>query len=68
MKELSEYTPIELNKMFIDVKAAHEALKKELIDHTYELDELQNKINKKLAALDETEKFYVALIEEIQKR
>jgi septal ring factor EnvC (AmiA/AmiB activator) len=68
MKELSEYTPIELNKMLIDVKAAHEALKKELIDHTDELDELQNKINEKIASLDEAEKLYVALIEEISKR
>lgn len=68
MEELSKYTPIELNKMLIDVKAAHEALKKELIDHTYELDELQNKINEKIASLDEAEKFYVALIEEISKR
>jgi len=68
MENLSKYTPIELNKMLIDVKAAHEALKKELIGHTYEVDELTNKINKKIAALDEAEKFYVALIEEISKR
>ena len=68
MEDLSKYTPIELNKMLIDVKAAHEALKKELIGHTYELDELQNRINKKIASLDEAEKFYVTLIEEISKR
>jgi len=68
MEDLSKYTPIELNKMFIDVKSKHETLKKELVDHTYELDELQNKINEKLVALDKAEKLYVALIEEISKR
>ena len=68
MEELSKYTPIELNKMLIDVKAAHEVLKKELIDHTYELDELQKKFNEKIASLDEVEKIYITLIEEISKR
>jgi hypothetical protein len=68
MKNLTEYTPIELNKMLIDVKAAHEALKKELVNYTYELDELQKKINEKIISLDEAEKIYVTLIEEISKR
>ena len=68
MEELNKYTPIELNKMLIDVKAAHETLKKDLINYTYELDELQKKINGKITSLDQAEKFYVELIEEISKR
>lgn len=68
MEDLSKHTPIELNKMFIDVKSKHETLKKELITHTFELDRLQKTINTKLAELDEAEKFYVALIEEISNR
>jgi len=68
MEELSNYTPIELNKMINDVKEKHDALKQEVIDHSFELDELEKKINEKIVVINELEKKYVELIEEITNR
>lgn len=68
MEDFSKYTPIELNKMINDAKLKHDALKQEIINHTYEVDELEKKINKKLEILSELEKNYTGLIEELSKR
>lgn len=68
MENLTKYTPIELLKMANDIKVEHEKLKKEIIDDTYILDELQEKINKKLSILKEIEEKYVAIVDEIDKR
>jgi hypothetical protein len=68
MEDLIKYTPIELNKLFNDIKLKHDTLKQEIIDHTFEADELEKTINNKLLLLDEAEKTYIALIEEISKR
>jgi len=68
MEELSKYTPTELLKMINDAKAKHDTLKQEIIDHTFDLDELSKLINEKIGKLTELEKNYVELIEEMEKR
>jgi hypothetical protein len=68
MENLSGYTPTELLKMINDNKIKYDALKQEIINHTFEVDELEMKINEKLEILTGLEKNYVELIEEISKR
>jgi len=68
MENLSTCTPTELLKLINDVKSKHDTLKQEIIGHTFEVDELEKKINEKLAKLDELEKSYVKLIEELEKK
>ena len=60
MEDLSKYTPTELLKMINDIKAKiMKTLKEEIIDHTYEVDELEKIINNKIGELTEVEKNYV---------
>ena len=68
MENLSGYTATELLKMINDSKAVHENLKGEIINLTYEVDELEIKINAKIDKLTESEKEYVELIEELNNR
>ena len=68
MENLSGYTETELLKFVNDSKAMHDALKKEIVDHTFQVDELEKIINNKLWELSEVEKNYVALIEELNNR
>lgn len=68
MEDLSKYTPTELLKLINDAKNKHESLKQEIINHTLEIDNLEETINKKIEQLDEIEKQYVQLIEEMEKR
>ena len=68
MENLQKLTPIELLKMINDSQLEHERLKKEIIDHTYEVEILEKKINEKLVLLDVQEKQYVLLIEELNNR
>jgi septal ring factor EnvC (AmiA/AmiB activator) len=68
MENLSKYTPIELNKMLNDIKLKHDTLKQEIINCTYDAEELEKKINEKIKVLTEIENSYVLLIEEMEKR
>lgn len=68
MEDYKKYTPIELNKMINDVKEKHDTLKQEIITHTIEIDDLEKKINEKILVIDELEKTYIELIEEITSR
>ena len=75
MENLSNYSSTELLKLINDINNKHEILKKELIDHSHEIDELEKLINEKinivnikLNVLTELEKKYVLLIEEMSKR
>ena len=68
MEDLTKYTPTELLKMINDIKLKHDTLKQEIIDHTFEAEELEKKINEKIISLTEIEKNYIALIEEMEKR
>ena len=68
MEDLTKYTPTELLKIINDIKLKHDTLKQEIIDHTFEAEELEKKINEKIISLTEIEKNYIALIEEMEKR
>ena len=68
MEDLSKYTPTELLKLINDSKANHDKLKQEIINDTFEMDEVEKKINKKIEHLTEIEKKYVLLIEELNNR
>ncbi len=68
MEDLTNLTPTELLKRINDTKNRHEALKKEIVDCTVQVDELEKKINDKIAELVDAEKFYITLIEEMEKR
>lgn len=65
MENTTNYTPTELLKMINDSKAKHDTIKQEIIDHTYQVDELENIINNKINELTEIEKNYVELIEKL---
>ena len=68
MENLSKHTPTVLLKMINDIKITHDKLKQEIINYTVEVDELEKKINEKLILLEELEKNYIDLIEEMDKR
>jgi hypothetical protein len=65
MEDLSKYTKIELQKMGNDIKAKHDALKQEIIVDTYEMEELEKKLNEKVQLLQELEKNYVEIVEKL---
>lgn len=65
MENLETYSPIQLQKLGNDIKTRHDVLKKEIIDHTYEMEELEKKINNKIGLLEELEKQYVMIIEKL---
>ena len=68
MEDLNKYTPTELLKMINDFNKVHDILKQEIIDHTFDVDELEIKINQKIEKLIEIEKNYVILVEELNNR
>jgi uncharacterized coiled-coil DUF342 family protein len=68
MEILSGNTQIELLKKMNDIKKEHDALKQEIIDDTVQFDEFEKKINEKIDRLQELEKNYVAVIEEMEKK
>ncbi len=68
MEDISKYTPTELLVKINEASAEHERLKNEIISDTLIFDELEAKINKNLQKLDDVEKNYVLLIEELNKR
>ena len=68
MEDLSKYTPTELLKMINDTNVRYDRIKEEIIKHTYEIDDIEKKINDKVVILDELEKKYIAMIEEMNCR
>lgn len=68
MGELFDYTPTELLKAINDINVKHESLKLEIINHSIEIDDIEEIIKNKLTVLDELEKTYIILIEEINNR
>ena len=68
MEDLSKYTPTELLKIINDIKLDHDNLKEEIIKYTFDVEELENKINEKLKILLFFEKNYIELIDEMEKR
>lgn len=68
MENLTKCTPTELLKIGNDIVAKHEALKMDIINDSILIEELQKKINDKLKQLDDLEKNYVLVVEEINNR
>jgi hypothetical protein len=68
MEDLTKYTPTELLKMVNDTKSSHDELKTEILRQLEELDDIERKINENIAKLNEHEKYYVDLIDELNKR
>ena len=63
MEDLNKLTPTELLKKANDIKARHDALKQEIVDHTYEIEKQEKELNKKVEELQELEKNYVEIVE-----
>jgi hypothetical protein len=68
MENLSGYTPTELLKLINDSKVEHERLKQKIFGLIDEVETLEIKINLEINALTQSEKEYVALIEELNNR
>lgn len=68
MENIKDITLIEINKMLNDCSIEHKKIKQEIIDYTYQVDELEKTINSKLNELSMIEHKYVMLIEELEKR
>jgi len=68
MEDLKNKTPIELQKMFNDIKERHEIVKEEIVNCTVTIDEMTVILNNKLAELTEIEKNYVLIVEEFDNR
>lgn len=67
MEDLKKITPTLLLKIGNDIKTKHDALKKEIIADTYEIEKLEKQINEKAKELETLEKKYVEIIELINK-
>ena len=67
MEDLNKLTPIQLQKLGNDIKAQHDKLKEELIADTYEMEELEKKMNEKVKLMKELEDNYVEIVEKIME-
>ncbi len=65
MNELDKYSPIELQKMGNDIKKQYDTLQREVINHTYEIEELEKILNTKVKILQELEHKYIMIIEKL---
>ena len=65
MENLSGYTRTELQIMGNDIKLKHDRLKSEIISDTYKMEEIEKRINEKVAEMQELEKKYVEIIEKL---
>ena len=68
MSDLSKYTSTELLKMSNDIKTNYEILKKELVKHSLQFEELGKIINDKLVIFHEYENTYGKIMNEINSR
>ena len=68
MENLKEYTPTELLKMLNDIATKHDLLKKEIISTSYQLEKIEKEIKTKLILLDELEKNYIEIIENLKEK
>lgn len=65
---LKKFTTTELLYEVNKLKKTHDNIKQELIKLTYDLETMENRINDKLLILNETEKKYNILVDEINNR
>lgn len=68
MEELNKYTPTELLKMINDTELKHTKLKQEIVDLSFEIEQIEKKINEKIKTLVVYEKEYISLIEEMDNK
>lgn len=68
MEDLKNKTLIELQKIAENISDKHEALKKEIIEKSYEFDKIEKELNQKIGELNELEKNYINIIEELDNR
>ena len=72
MSDLTKHTNTELLKLLNDNKENHDKLKEEIIVDTHEFDKYvinkSEEINKKIERLNEFERIYVDLLEELNNR
>lgn len=68
MEDLKKYTSTEILKMINDTKAKHDEMKKEILSHVDEVENLENIINQKLEIVGKLESNYIKLIEELNER
>ena len=68
MTDLTKYSSTELLKMINDSKINHDKLKEEIIQDTKKIDDITIIINKNLKKLEDFEKDYIILIEEMNNR
>lgn len=72
MIDLTKHTDTQLLKLLTDNKEKHDRLKEEIIADTNDFDQFVinkgNEINKKIEVLNELEKNYINLIEELNNR
>ena len=62
MKDFNEMTPIELNVLINKINENHELLKSEVKSLTYDIDDIEKKINKKINSISDLEEKYVELM------
>lgn len=65
MENLNKYSPTQLLKLSNDICTEHENMKKDIVNITFEIEELENKLNEKALKLQELEKNYVDIIEKL---
>lgn len=65
MKDLNKYSPVELQKLGNDIKTKHDVLREEILAITFEMEELEKKLNEKAIELQELEKNYVIIVEKL---
>ena len=68
MNELNKHTPTELLHLINETKERHEKIKTKIFEYTRQVDELETKINENLKDLDDSEKYYIDLVEELNNR
>jgi len=68
MENLSGYTSTQLLKIGNDIKKQYDELKVDIVNETYLLQEVENRLNEKLSKFELLEKHYTTVINEINKR
>ena len=62
MKDFNEMTPIELNVLINKINENHELLKSEVKSLTYDIEDIEKKINEKMKSIGNLEEKYVELM------
>lgn len=58
-------TKTQILRLIDNIKVKHDTLKKEIINHTHEIETIEKTINTKIIEIDELEKNYIELVEKL---